>query len=247
MAAEQGVKASEAGEAITAEAGEAIRLLGERLAHSADAAQQILASAQQQLTGIDQVALAMQNIRQASAQNMASTRQVEQAARELDGLSQRLTELVAPNGRRAAHDRRGRMPRRDAELKARLLATFQVEADEHLVALRRHLLALSDAGRAEARDAGRGDVPRDAHAQGRRALGRAARRRARLRGLRGAPEHAVARRRDARPGGASRCSKRRSRRSARSWATTPRRSRATSSTASRPRPRRRAVDGPRRG
>jgi methyl-accepting chemotaxis protein len=100
MAAEQGVKASEAGEAITAEAGEAIRVLGERLAHSADAAQQILASAQQQMTGIDQVALAMQNIRQASAQNMASTRQVEQAARELDGLSRRLTELVAPNRRR---------------------------------------------------------------------------------------------------------------------------------------------------
>ena len=43
----------------------------------------------------------MQNIRQASAQNMASTRQVEQAARELDGLSKRLTALVTPNGRRA--------------------------------------------------------------------------------------------------------------------------------------------------
>jgi methyl-accepting chemotaxis protein len=99
MAAEQGVKASEAGEAITSEAGEAIRKLGERLAHSADAAQQILASAQQQLTGIDQVALAMQNIRDASAQNMASTRQVEQAARDLDGLARRLTDLVAPRGR----------------------------------------------------------------------------------------------------------------------------------------------------
>jgi methyl-accepting chemotaxis protein len=101
MAAEQGVKASEVGEAITVEAGEAIRQLGERLTRSSDSAQQILASAQQQLTGIDQVALAMQNIRQASAQNMASTRQVEQAARELDHLSKRLTALVAPNGRRA--------------------------------------------------------------------------------------------------------------------------------------------------
>jgi methyl-accepting chemotaxis protein len=99
MAAEQGVKASEAGEAITIEAGEAIRELGERLTRSSDSAQQILASAQQQLTGIDQVALAMQNIRQASTQNMASTRQVEQAARELDGLSKRLTALVDPNGR----------------------------------------------------------------------------------------------------------------------------------------------------
>jgi methyl-accepting chemotaxis protein len=102
MAAEQGVKASEAGEAITIEAGEAIRLLGDRLTRSSDSAQQILASAQQQLTGIDQVALAMQNIRQASAQNMASTRQVEQAARELDGLSKRLTALVDPNGRGVA-------------------------------------------------------------------------------------------------------------------------------------------------
>src|SRR4051812_17423709 len=35
------------------------------------------------------------------------------------------------------------MPRRDSELMARLLATFGVEADEHLVALRRHLLELS--------------------------------------------------------------------------------------------------------
>jgi hypothetical protein len=35
------------------------------------------------------------------------------------------------------------MARRDSELMARLLATFGVEADEHLVALRRHLLELS--------------------------------------------------------------------------------------------------------
>ena len=46
------------------------------------------------MTGVDQVAMAMQNIREASSQNMAATRQVEQAARELDGLSKRLTELV---------------------------------------------------------------------------------------------------------------------------------------------------------
>jgi methyl-accepting chemotaxis protein len=103
LAAEQGVKASEAGEAITGEAGEAIRILGERLALSADAAQQILASSQQQMTGMDQVALAMQNIQQASSQNMASTRQVEQAARELDGLSRRLADLVsAPRNGRAS-------------------------------------------------------------------------------------------------------------------------------------------------
>src|SRR4051812_13006012 len=45
------------------------------------------------------------------------------------------------------------MPRRDSELMARLLATFGVEADEHLVALRRHLLELSaERPEAEARE-----------------------------------------------------------------------------------------------
>ena len=44
------------------------------------------------------------------------------------------------------------MPRRDAELMARRLATFQVEADEHLTALRRHLLALAGASGAAAHE-----------------------------------------------------------------------------------------------
>lgn len=101
LAAEQGVKASEAGEAVTSGAGDAIRVLGERLNHAAQAAQQIVVSAKEQMTGIDQVAYAMRSIQEASAQNMASTRQVEQAARELNELSSRLEELVAgeSNGR----------------------------------------------------------------------------------------------------------------------------------------------------
>src|SRR3954466_6716023 len=41
------------------------------------------------------------------------------------------------------------MPRRDAELMARLLATFQVEADEHLVSLREHLAELAVGGDAQ--------------------------------------------------------------------------------------------------
>ena len=144
MAAEQGVKASEAGEAITIEAGEAIRQLGERLTRSSDSAQQILASAQQQLTGIDQVALAMQNIRQASGAEHG----LDAAGRA--GRARARRALQAPDRARRPErapraPRTGRMPRRDAELKARLLATFQIEADEHLVALRRHLLALAEA------------------------------------------------------------------------------------------------------
>jgi methyl-accepting chemotaxis protein len=101
MAAEQGVKASEAGEAVTSEAGDAIRTLGDRLTHAAQAAQQIVVSAQEQMTGMDQVSYAMRNIQEASTQGMASTRQVEQAARDLNELSVRLEELVAggSNGR----------------------------------------------------------------------------------------------------------------------------------------------------
>ena len=94
MAAEQGVKVSEAGEGIARRAGESIRLLVESLSESAQAAQQILISAQQQTIGMDQVVLAMQNIQQASAQNMASTRQVERTAQDLNKLTQHLRALV---------------------------------------------------------------------------------------------------------------------------------------------------------
>ena len=90
MAAEQGVKASETGVGVATRAGEAIRLLAERLADSSQAAQQILAAAQQEVAGMDQVALAMQNIQQASTQAMASTRQVERAAQDLTELAHRL-------------------------------------------------------------------------------------------------------------------------------------------------------------
>ena len=98
MAAEQGVKASDAGLATAARADEAIRLLAGSLTASAQAAQQILASAQQQATGLDQVGLAMHNIQQASTQNMASTRQMERAAQDLNELAGRLKGLVASTG-----------------------------------------------------------------------------------------------------------------------------------------------------
>lgn len=108
MAAEQGVKTSEAGVGMAGRSGEAIRLLSDSLTESAQAAQQILASAQQQAVGMDQVAIAMQNIRQASTQNMTSTRQVEQAAQNLNELAQLLTTLITGNGagHRVATNRR---------------------------------------------------------------------------------------------------------------------------------------------
>ncbi len=98
MAAEQGTKASETGETLARQAGESIRLLTENLTESAQAAQQIMASAQQQVAGMDQMTLAMQNIKQASTQNMAATRQVEQSAHNLNELARRLTALVTQSG-----------------------------------------------------------------------------------------------------------------------------------------------------
>lgn len=94
MATEQGSKAVEGGVKLSGEAGESIRLLTESVAEAAQAATQIAASAQQQLAGMDQVTLAMQNINQASAQNVASTRQAEAAAQNLHELGQKLKKLV---------------------------------------------------------------------------------------------------------------------------------------------------------
>jgi methyl-accepting chemotaxis protein len=99
IAAERGVKTSATGEVVVSDAGEAIRVLAESLNASARASQQILVSAQQQLAGVDQMALAIENIHQASTQNMVSTRQVEQAARNLDELAGRLVSLVSVSGR----------------------------------------------------------------------------------------------------------------------------------------------------
>ena len=55
---------------------------------------QIAASSQQQLVGVDQVAGAMENIKQASTQNVASAKQLEVAARNLNELGQRLKKIV---------------------------------------------------------------------------------------------------------------------------------------------------------
>ena len=94
MATEQGSKAVEAGVKQSNEAMEAIRTLSDSITESAQAATQIAASSHQQLIGMDQVALAMENIKQASAQNAASTKQTEATAHGLHELGQKLKQLV---------------------------------------------------------------------------------------------------------------------------------------------------------
>ncbi|WP_310452206.1 methyl-accepting chemotaxis protein [Sulfuritalea sp.] len=94
MATEQGNKAVDAGMTLSTEVGESIRVLSDSIVAAAQAAVQIAVSAQQQLAGMDQVALAMQSIQQASEQNAESTKQNESAARGLHELRAKLKQLT---------------------------------------------------------------------------------------------------------------------------------------------------------
>jgi methyl-accepting chemotaxis protein len=95
MATEQGSKAVEAGVKQSTEAGESIRMLTDSISESAQAATQIAASNQQQRVGMDQVAQAMESIKLASLQNVASTKQGEAAALNLHELAQKMKQMVA--------------------------------------------------------------------------------------------------------------------------------------------------------
>ncbi|MGJ0535049.1 MAG: methyl-accepting chemotaxis protein [Methylocystis sp.] len=94
MATDLNGKAVEDGARQSGTAGITIQTLSENIINAAQAALQIAASSQQQLVGMDQVALAMENIKQASAQNMAGTKQTEVAAQNLHEMGLRLKQLV---------------------------------------------------------------------------------------------------------------------------------------------------------
>ncbi|MEW6209392.1 MAG: CHASE3 domain-containing protein [Acidobacteriota bacterium] len=94
MVTEQGSKAVEAGVERSVTSGEAIRTLSDSIAESAQAATQIATSSQQQIVGMEQVAAAMESIKEASAQNAAGCQQAEVTARGLNELGQKLKQLV---------------------------------------------------------------------------------------------------------------------------------------------------------
>ena len=91
---EQGARAVETGVQQAAQAGAVIQVLAGTAAEAAQAAVQIAASTSQQLVGVDQVATAMVNIRQASAANAAGARQVEAAAQNLAAVGRKLRAVV---------------------------------------------------------------------------------------------------------------------------------------------------------
>lgn len=94
LATEEGAKVVEVGSRQTETAGGAIQALSGSVNEAAQAALQIAASSQQQLVGVDQVAGAMESIKQASAQNVASATHLEATARSLSALSSRLKQMI---------------------------------------------------------------------------------------------------------------------------------------------------------
>lgn len=95
LAAEQGVRAADEGVEIAKKSGSSIAELTGSVNEAAQSGQQILATSQEQLAGMDQISQAMQNIEESSNQTVAGTRQVERAAKDLNDLSGRLSDLVS--------------------------------------------------------------------------------------------------------------------------------------------------------
>ncbi len=94
MTTEQAGNVVDSGVTQSRQAGESIRTAVDATVEVARTSGQIVATSQQQLTGVDQVAIAMENINRASTQNAQSTKQVESVAQNLHELSQKLKQLV---------------------------------------------------------------------------------------------------------------------------------------------------------
>ncbi len=95
MATEEGSKTVERGVKQAEAAQRSIEQLAGAIEQSDQMAQQINAGGRQQLVGVEQVATTMQHINQATTQNVASSRQTESAARNLNELAQSLEEEIA--------------------------------------------------------------------------------------------------------------------------------------------------------
>ncbi|PWC42338.1 methyl-accepting chemotaxis protein [Azospirillum sp. TSO22-1] len=94
MLTEEAVKRVAAGKRQTDATEATIREMAETIQESVIAFQQIVAGTNQQQIGLEQVIQALQNIREASTQTAAGTRQLEGAAGNLNALGQGLVDAV---------------------------------------------------------------------------------------------------------------------------------------------------------
>ncbi len=94
LSTEEVTKGVAAAAEVAGQSGEAIKTLADTLAEAAQAAAQIVASAGQQATGMAQIQQAILSIDQVSRQNLAATKQAEQAAQSLNVLAARFASFT---------------------------------------------------------------------------------------------------------------------------------------------------------
>mgnify|MGYP005850327521 CR=1 FL=1 len=94
MVTERGTKSAETGVELAQSTGESIRVIREHAQQVVRAAEQIAASARQQLGGMDQITRAMENINQGATQTQKGMQQVDQTAQNLNELGRQLTSIV---------------------------------------------------------------------------------------------------------------------------------------------------------
>jgi len=94
MVTEKGTQSAESGVALAQSTGDSIRVIREHTKQVVAAAEQIAASARQQLAGMDQITRAMGNINLSATQTQQGMQQLDQAAQNLNDLAGRLTGIV---------------------------------------------------------------------------------------------------------------------------------------------------------
>lgn len=94
IATEHGSNAVENGNRLAIKSGEIIEILADTVNDAAQSVIQISASSQQQMAGMDQIVPVMENIKQASDQNVIGTRQTQSAAHNLNELGHNLKNVM---------------------------------------------------------------------------------------------------------------------------------------------------------
>lgn len=95
MATERGTKTVEEAVELSEQSGDAIDRLTDDVGESSEAALQITVSTQQQLTGMDQLSMAMESINDATLQNLDSVRQLEDAIKNMEDMGHIMTNFVS--------------------------------------------------------------------------------------------------------------------------------------------------------
>jgi methyl-accepting chemotaxis protein len=95
LVTEEGTKGVEIGTRLAGDAGKVIHQIAKEVENGAQSNVQMAAAAQQAAVGTDQIGQAMGAIQQATTQALASTRQVERAAKDLNTLAQSLQHSIS--------------------------------------------------------------------------------------------------------------------------------------------------------